>query len=175
MDTKLTNRRVIERRLCKFIERIIVSPDVKSTIESKEVKHPAFHKALSVLDEKIAFIRLGGSDSNNSSSTSSPDNSDRHSKKKKQQSRARAQSNFDNAWLGGAVPANTVAVQQLVPELEELRRSAVSRIQEFFVSLFTDIRQAEGEQGAQMMLQNTLQKHVVSSCSLQNTCLNVLV
>ena len=52
--------------------------------------------------------------------------------------------------------------RQILPDLEALRRLAVSRIQEFFVSIFTEIRQAEAEQGAQMMLQNSLQKHTVS-------------
>lgn len=154
LDTKLKNRRLVEKRLRKFIERIIVSPAMKETIENQPVKDPEFAKALSVLNEKISFIRLGNDDGTKSSEDNEEEQSSR--------SRPRAASGFQMAWLNGVRPADTVSVQQVIPDLEALRRSAVQRIQEFFVSIFTDIRQAEGEQGAQMMLQNTLQKHMVS-------------
>jgi len=173
LDTKLKNRRLVEKRLRKFIERIIVSPAMKETIENQPVKDPEFAKALSVLNEKISFIRLGNDDGKKSSEDNEEEQSSR--------SRPRAASGFQMAWLNGVRPADTVSVQQVIPDLEALRRSAVQRIQEFFVSIFTDIRQAEGEQGAQMMLQNTLQKHMVSvglwvcpHCVLPSFCMGGL-
>lgn len=152
LDTKLKNRRLVEKRMRKFIHRIIVSPAMKKSIESDPVKEPAFLKSLQVLDEKISFIRLGNDPASQPGASQQKDDP---------LSRSRAPSGFQLSWLDGVRPADTVSVQQVIPDLEALRRSAVQRIQEFFVSIFTDIRQSEGEQGAQMMLQNSLQKHMV--------------
>eukprot|EP00750_Incisomonas_marina_P009440 INCI16002.5.p2 GENE.INCI16002.5~~INCI16002.5.p2 ORF type:complete len:783 (-),score=175.60 INCI16002.5:3339-5624(-) len=161
LDTKLKNRRRVERRLRKFIEHIVVSPAMKHTIETQPVKDATFAKALAVLNEKISFIRAGmdvallGATERVRGSTPSVNG-------KKGSEKGRDDVSLRSArlsWLGGVRPADTVSVQQIIPDLEDLRRTAVGRIQEFFVSIFTDIRQAEGEQGAQMMLQNSLQKH----------------
>ena len=163
LDTKLKNRRRVERRLRKFIEHIVVSPAMKHTIETQPVKDATFAKALAVLNEKISFIRAGmdvallGATERVRGSTPSVNG-------KKGSEKGRDDVSLRSArlsWLGGVRPADTVSVQQIIPDLEDLRRTAVGRIQEFFVSIFTDIRQAEGEQGAQMMLQNSLQKHTV--------------
>ncbi len=150
LETKLNNRAKVERRVRKFIERILVSPALKHTISTAPVKGAVFAKALVVVDEKITFIRYGpGAMANNIGRDGQASSN-----------RAKSETTF-MSWLAGLTPSETVSVQQVIPDLEELRRAAVMRIQEFFVSIFTDIRQAEGEQGAQMMLQNSLQKHTV--------------
>jgi len=129
MNVKLRNRRAAEEKVFKFLEQIVVPPDLAKVICSSEVQD-TYLEAVTQLGCKLRYL--------STAQTQNPDIPSPGGMTLQQQQHLKM---VGLSISFGVAPSQTEAGRAVLPQLTKLKAKAITKIREYFLNAMTRLRQ----------------------------------